>query len=325
VQAVGTGWGKLILFGEHAAVFGHPALGVQLSERTTVTIHGPPADRWNLGEAPPADRTLLQSLLERLETLLPDLAPKGRRAIRIESTVPRGVGLGSSAALCSAAAGAALDFLAEKTEVDPDRTWELAHELERLFHGTPSGIDTGLSLHHGLTAYSPRKAALPQWEHIPTTPLWLVVGALPRAVGSAALIRGVGERVRAGEKKVIQALSTLGSIARQARGELSRTAAAARATSIGRLADGAMEILRSLGLSDPVLDALLEEGKRSGALGGKLSGAGGGGAFFLVVEDEEAGRTTAVRLEQSALRRGLARVLGPRPLCIGGSDGRSSL
>ena len=319
MAAIGTGSGKLILFGEHAAVFGHPAIGVQLPERTTVAIDGPGRDTWDLEAVAEEDRHIVQQLLERLETLLPELARRGRKAVGVESSVPRGVGLGSSAALCSAAAGAALQMLGENPGASGSRrTWELAHELERLFHGTPSGIDTGLSLHAGLTAYTPRPPALPRWEQVPTASLWLVVGALPRALGSGALIRGVGDRMRAGETRVSEALSALGTIALQAREALARTVpAGGHEATVGRLAETAMGILRSLGLSDPALDMLLEEGKRWGALGGKLSGAGGGGAFFLVLEGEASARTTAVRLGEAARSHDIGFVLAPRAVRVG--------
>lgn len=316
-QACGTGQGKLILFGEHAAVYGRPAIGVQLPERTTVTLREARTGGWHLDGIPAEDCPAARRLLGRLEKLLPDLARRGGSALSIESTIPRAVGLGSSAALCLATARAALAFVQEnRPDHDGARSWELAHALERLFHGTPSGIDTGLSLHEGLTAYSPRPPALPGWEQVFTVPFWIVAGAVPRARGSAALIRGLGERMSVGEKKVVEGLSELGRIAAQVKQELAGAAGADRAASIGAQADAAMGILRGLGLSDPRLDALLEEGRRTGALGGKLSGAGGGGAFFLVVESEEAGRTTAAGLQDAARDRGIGFALEPRALCV---------
>jgi mevalonate kinase len=314
MAAVGTGFSKLILFGEHAAVYGYRAIGVPLPEHTTATIHGQRAQIWDLGEIPVEDRQVLQSLIVKLETLLPDLASCGRRAIRIESSVPRGVGLGSSAALCSAVAAAALNLLGgDEPSGNLARTWQLAHELERTFHGTPSGIDTGLSLRRGVISFSPQPYGLPRGERIQCAPLWLVVGALPRTGDCAALIRDVGDRMRSGEREVQEAISELGSIANEASQNL---VAGASSAFIGRLADRAMETLRSLGLSDPSLDRLLDEGKQFGALGGKLSGAGGGGAFFLICADEQTAREIGVCLEQS---RGDTRfVAAPRALYIGG-------
>ncbi|MGA2613363.1 MAG: hypothetical protein ABSG38_07920 [Spirochaetia bacterium] len=314
MAAVGSAFGKLILFGEHAAVFGHPAIGVQLTERTTVTIHGAPAGKWDLEEVPPEDRQTVQRLIDKLEALLPHLAPSGKAAIHIESSVPRGIGMGSSAALCSAMAAAFLN-LSDGGEPDGSlaRTWRLAHDLETIFHGTPSGIDTGLSLLKGITAFSPQPPALPRWERLRCAPLWLVVAALPRSGDCAALVRNIGDRMRGGDQDVREALSILGKIAADARQELTSGGSAAL---VGRLADRAMEVLTHLGLGHPLLERLLDEGRQSGALGGKLSGAGGGGAFFLICADAAAAGETTVRLRKAASRSRIKLVALPRPLCI---------
>ncbi|HUJ75281.1 MAG TPA: hypothetical protein VL359_10500, partial [bacterium] len=191
--------------------------------------------------------------MEALEKALPEV---GRRSVSITSDVPRGVGFGSSAALCTALSSAALG----RGGTDP---WELAHKLESVFHGTPSGVDTGLSLFSGVTAFEPRPPALPAWERVRCEPLWLVVGAVPRLESSAGLIRSIGERMKSGEKSVQQALAGLGNIAVAAKKQMARQAAA---SSIARLADQAQAILRDLGLSSPPLEMVLEEGRRCGAL-----------------------------------------------------------
>jgi len=118
-----------------------------------------------------------------------------------------------------------------------------------------------------------------------------------------------------GKQDVRDNLRMLGTIAAEAKNHL---CAGARADSIGKLADSAMEGLRALGLSDPWLEALLSEGKRSGALGGKLSGAGGGGAFFLVCAGELAAQETAMALGEAADNYAIKLVAGPRALRVGG-------
>ncbi len=62
----------------------------------------------------------------------------------------------------------------------------------------------------------------------------------------------------------------------------------------------AMRELRGVGLSTPGLDSLLAAGKRAGALGGKLSGAGGGGAFFLVADSARAAGEIAQAVQGQA-------------------------
>jgi mevalonate kinase len=324
MAAIGKGSAKLILFGEHAAVFGYPAVGLSLPEQTVVTIHGEPGKGWDLRRVRPEDRPLVRRLMERLEALLPALPARGRGSVEIESTVPRGVGMGSSAALCAAAAGAGLASIDAGASPDATRTWKLAHELERMFHGTPSGIDTGLSLLRGLTAFSPHPPALPDTEALPSAPLLLVIAALPRATDSAELIRAVGDRMRAGVPAVRAAMRELGSLAREARQRLiaqgvERTAGgpAGTAAAIGSLADRAMTGLRGLGVSSQELDFLLEEGRSAGALGGKLSGAGGGGAFFLVAADGETADEVSERISRAAREAGINFASTPRVVKAG--------
>jgi mevalonate kinase len=240
--------------------------------------------------------------------------------------VPRGVGFGSSAALCAALARAALAHAGALSHAGPPshaaglspavgpgkpiKEWELAHAAEKLFHGTPSGIDTGLSVLDGLFALRPRPPALPDYQPLRGTPLHLVVAAVPRAESCGALVAMLGERMRAGHQETRNAMQDLGEMAAAAQRALARPAAADGAKrpaadgakEIAVLADKAMERLRALGLGSPWQDRLLEAGKKAGALGGKLSGAGGGGAFFLVAGDAAGAHQVAASVEQEASR-----------------------
>jgi len=302
LRAVGSGSGKLILFGEHSAVHGHPAIGVSLPERTRVELLGPAAIEWDLGPVEPGDRDAVFRSLRELQDLLPEMRGR-RRRVRISSRVVRGVGLGSSAALCVALAGAALDAVRGKFQAE--EVWALAHSLERRFHGTPSGIDTGLAVHPGVSAFTPvpgdsgaSAGVLPRRRSICPPPVALVVGAVPRSADCGALVGRVADRLRSGDRQVRQAIDSLGAIASEAcqvlDGSSDRAEGAARtreaAARVGALATSAMDHLRTLGLSDAVQDRLIRAGLRVGATGGKLSGAGAGGAFYLVFADPVAAR-----------------------------------
>jgi len=304
VGGVGRGFGKLLLFGEHAAVYGHPAIGMAMPECITVRLSDGHSDGWDLEDIAPEDRQMIRKILSRLEELLPEIASKARCAVRIESDLPRGVGFGSSAALCAALAQGALAHAQVRDRAgEIDRAWSLAHCAEQLFHGTPSGIDTGLSLIGGMCVFHPRPPELPLWDRIASPPLLLVVAAVPREADCGALISGLAARVRSGDRTARASIESLGRLSRDAQAAM-REGGPGTSRRIALLAEEAMAHLRGLGMSSQRLDRLLSAGRDAGALGGKLSGAGAGGAFFLVAQDLKSARTVAARLEREAHESG---------------------
>lgn len=285
---------KLLLFGEHAAVHGYPAVGCALPWSLEVAHAPDPAALWRLEgirtEDEPALLLLIGRIAQRMDLLgLPRPAPGH---LRISSSIPSGAGFGSSGALCAALARV---FYPSATA---EEHWETAHDGEAVFHGRPSGIDTGLALEKGLLAFWPRPPRLPRCQFLSGFPMTLVVGAVRRQTGARALIEDLGARLRSGDPTAKGLLTQLGVLAEKAIGLLDTSSSDFLIGQIGRsvshiqtlafLASKAQENLRALGLSTKELDEVLELGMRQGALGGKLSGAGGGGAFFLVYEDRRA-------------------------------------
>jgi mevalonate kinase len=304
---IGRSSGKLILFGEHAAVYGHPAVGVSLPEGTTVHLGDAALPGWDLGSIAMEDREGIRAILARLEDALPGLAARGRCAVQIESGIARKAGFGSSAALCGAFARAALAHAGEDGDAGGDltRAWTLAHDAERIFHGTPSGVDTGLSLLGGMCVLRPRPPELPEFWRVAGRALHLVVGAVPRDAACAALVGSLAARVKSGDRAARTSIEALGRIAADAARILLSDASAIN-EAFGILAGRAMDQLRAIGLSTPELDQLLEAAKAAGALGGKLSGAGAGGAFFAVARDRPTASLIVSRLESAAAAGGLA-------------------
>ena len=137
--------GKVILFGEHAVVYGRPALAVPVTQvQATAHIERSPGGFWiealgrryRLEDAAAGDplATAVRLVAERAGQATP---PQG--TLRIESTIPMAAGLGSGAAVCTAtvrAVAALLNF-----ELGPAEVSELVFQTETLLHGTPSGID----------------------------------------------------------------------------------------------------------------------------------------------------------------------------------------
>jgi mevalonate kinase len=278
---LGSGAAKLLLFGEHAAVYGYPAVGIGVPLHTNIcsaAAPGAPA----VGAAAPASQ-LPAALRAAIAAL--DQAP-----VSIDSDIPQGLGFGSSAALCAAVARAGAGAPASTTN---QRLWRHAHRLERAFHGAPSGADTGLALHGGVGLLSwqrqdhaARNAAdsLPDFRQLPCVELHLVAGAVPRQGSTAAQVARIAAAHAAAEPGVVQALARLGALS-----EAAAEAFAVRENPgghLGALASQAHTLLTTLGLADAEQDAILGAGMEQGAAGGKLSGGGGGGAFLLFCESE---------------------------------------
>lgn len=297
----GTGFGKLLLFGEHAAVFGHPAVGMALPLATTIHLRHP-------GTRSASERSDQEQELEELVAeAIARLAAEAEMdvngsppvpGVSVESSVPIGVGLGSSAALSVAVVRAAASWLSGMSEarIADGTAWRLAHELERRYHGTPSGIDTGLAALGGTRVFR-RRLTLPSAEGLRTPEIALVLATLPRTSTTRELVAGVRTRHEGEPRTIGTALERLGRIAESAAAQLTEDAPShgrSDAQVLGELARKAQANLRTIGVSSDTVEEMTESMRSSGARGAKLSGAGGGGAVFGIFE------SVAVALEAMA-------------------------
>jgi len=304
----GFGRGKLLLFGEHAAVAGYPALGVALDRGIAVSLEPDPAAlAWTLEGRGEEDTVVARAVMKRMDASISGLPSGG--TIAVESDLPVGRGFGSSSALCVALTEASL-CAAGTPEVLRHRAlvWGIAHHAEGVFHGTPSGIDTGLAVLGGIVAFSPKPPGLPEWRRVPGRPLHLVVGSLPRRGSAKELIADIRRRSSDPANAGSGAVSRLGDISKRAESLFSEPGsreAATFASAFGSLAREAEEILSTLGLVDRDLALLVDAGEKAGSCGGKMSGAGGGGAFWLVYADARGAEEGVAALRATAAEAGL--------------------
>ena len=158
--------GKTILFGEHAAVYGYPALVTALDHRMKVTarassskngattlhltipsLHLTRTVAWaDVVTSPkePGDLALLAVTL--------GIEGVGRRParfdLRIDSAIPPGSGFGSSAALAVGVVAACRRACGD--DIGPDDIARLAVSIERRQHGVASGVDVQAVLRGGV-------------------------------------------------------------------------------------------------------------------------------------------------------------------------------
>ncbi len=296
--------GKLLLFGEHAAVYGHPAVGIGLPLYLTLVTEPSDVLEMAFPDESVSEETISRFLRHLLSVAERNgLGPLEPVRLIVTSEIPIAGGFGSSAALSTVLArrlaagwnGIGAPPVVPEGVLSGEAAryvWRLANDLEQFFHGRSSGVDTGLTTMGGVQAFrfTPPADVLPSTVPVSLPPAVLVAGTIPRSASTLELVAAVRSRRDADRPGVDGLLHRLGDLS-----ETVMSGAAGTAGELGRLAGEAQELLAALGVSTPALDRILEAGRAAGALGGKLSGAGGGGAFFLVCSDED----TAGRVRQA--------------------------
>jgi len=278
-----VGFGKIILLGEHAVVYGYPALAAALDRGVTMAPVPTPAGgalrldlrSWNLAVSADDDHPVARSLdaiADELDAGSPPLSLIG------DAQIPPGAGLGSSAALAVAVARALLTYL--KRPIDVATLTRAAGASEALVHGTPSGVDVALAIAGGVGVFR-RSTGLRPLTGVP--PLRVLVGSSGAPRSTATMVARVAEATRSQADDV--RLRELGALTDTATIAL----LAGDGHALGAAMDRAHALLGSLGVSTPQLDALCTAARAAGAHGAKLTGAGGGGAVIAIApRDREA-------------------------------------
>jgi mevalonate kinase len=302
-QAPGEfGPGKVILLGEHAVVYGHPALAVPLT--LGVTARAMPAARCELAGLPelsPAQRRMLEIAFEAVA------AATGRPSVRVtvDSTLPVSMGLGSSAALAVAVSRCLLG--ATGVRPSPARVLALALRMEETFHGTPSGVDHTVSAHGAPLLYRRPAPGRPGRVRririgVPATLVLALVG--PRR-GTQETVAALRRRAARWPGRYGRLFTEMGRLAVEG----TRALEAGDLEELGDAMNVNHGLLAAAGVSSPALDTAVDALRRAGALGAKLTGAGGDGGAVVALFRKA---PPSAALEQAGLTV-LTSVLEPTP------------
>ncbi len=294
---------KVILFGEHAVVYGQPALAVPVSTlRVTVTVTPAETATFAAGDwtgAFPSDlaRDALTVPVLKIARLTADFlgVPVPLARYDIASTIPVASGLGSGAAV-SAAVGRAV-ALAAGTTIANDDLNPLVFEIERIHHGTPSGVDNTVIVYE-CPVYFVRGQAPQTFTTL--QPLHLLIADTGRSALTKESVGDVRRLVEARSGFALPRIDRIGRIVNKARDAI----ATADILSVGALMNENQSLLRELTVSSPELDALVATALDAGAYGAKLSGGGRGGNMIALVSPET---TAAVR--EALIASGAVRVI----------------
>ncbi len=280
-----SAYGKVILLGEHAVVYGRPAvaLPIPLAVEAAVRREGEGVNilipRWGL-EQKVHENT--QGLAGILANVLDELSLlKENMIIEVFPHVPRAMGLGGSSAL----AVAVLRALSHTYQLglSDARINELAFECEKAAHGTPSGVDNTVATYGTPLKYQ-RDGDTPRYEALKLgQPLELVVGI----TGKESLTADTVARVRASWQQypdryegIFDQIALLTEAGAEA-------LVSGRLAELGELMNLCHGYLNALQLSTPELEELIHIARANGALGAKLTGGGGGGSMVALCQDNQ--------------------------------------
>lgn len=296
-----TAPGKIILAGEHAVVYGRPAIAAPVWERLAqATITSGPVGAGCTITAPDIRRRFRLAsaatneplaVVTRLTLTHLQSAPNPDWQIEVRSQLPIASGLGSGAALSTALVRAIYTHLGHAPA--PAEVSALVYESERFYHGTPSGID------NTVIAYG-----MPVWfikGQPPATfqagqPLTLVIadsGVAAPTKETVGDVRQGWQREPARYERWFDEIGELVHATRQAleTGEL---------PGLGQLFDRNQALLAQLGVSSPRLEQLLAAARMAGAYGAKLSGGGRGGNVIALIDPPQATAVTNALLAAGA-------------------------
>ena len=272
-----VGHGKVILLGEHAVVYGFPALAAALD--CGVTIHARPGvfgveiPQWKICVDASADHPVAAAL-----RAIADYLGIGRPALRMmgDAELPSGAGLGSSAAMSVAIARALA--ATHQLVLNDERLRAAATAAEQQFHHRPSGVDVALASAGGVGVFRRAIGLSP----IAVPPFALVIGDSGEPRSTATMVQRVASATDGDARDV--RLIAIGNFADIGIDAITRS----DIELLGTAFNDAQRVLAELGVSTPRIDELCALALHAGAWGAKLTGAGGGGAVIAVSRDPQA-------------------------------------
>lgn len=276
----GRACGKVILAGEHAVVYGVPAVAVGIA-RGAEAVATPAASGRRLKLVQEgitvlevdADAPLENDLARAFHAIVREVS--GAWRVEAHAEVPPGGGLGCSAALGVAIARALVPGASIA------RVCDLAMGWERVFHGNPSGVDAAVSARGGCVLFE--KGASIRTVSV-AAELTLCIGNTGIASGTKAMVEAVA-RLRDRRPQIVEkSFEGIRAIVTNVRSAIEHGDAVA----IGRLMDLNQMILSGLFVSTEEIEQMCALARRSGALGAKLTGAGGGGCVVALATSETA-------------------------------------
>ncbi|MHA1346413.1 MAG: mevalonate kinase [Candidatus Heimdallarchaeaceae archaeon] len=299
--------GKIILFGEHSVVYGHPAIVTAINLRTKCVVTESLQNKiqlsissdYFLNDSPTGlkkeyimnkelnefiaydsnyDHPVNPAYYFIVEKVLDRSTSRKNPHININSEIPPGIGLGSSAANSVASLASLSAFMG--LNISMEELNELAFEAEKIVHGRASGVDNTISTYGGIQFYKEKNFSQ---LNIPNFSSYVVIvnSGIPRK--TKTYVEKVAKSMEEDTKKYQQILEEMGNLTIIAKDSLME----GNIQKLGNLMTQNHLLLKELGVSHPILTDLTKSLVQLGSLGSKLTGAGGGGCVIGLFDDHQ--------------------------------------
>jgi len=296
----GSGFGKVILFGEHFVVHGVPGIVSAIDStadaevrRTKKGITIVDERKGSKGYAEEKKAQQLESIDRILKAM--EIEPKTVSfRILLGGNLPGFSGLGASAASSVAIARAIAQELGKKWS--DERINEIAYEAEKAYAGTPSGIDNTAATYGGLLWFMKNmNGGHNTIEKLRIRkPVEIIIGSTGIVANTKAMVAGVAERKQKYPEKydvLFEQAEGLALIARKA-------LLAFDLKKVGELMNENHRLLQEISVSCEELDYLVDLARKHGAFGAKLTGGGGGGCMTALTPTKELQEAVATAIEK---------------------------
>ena len=291
LKAQATAPGKIILFGEHAVVYGRPAIAAPMSQvRATAVVEASTQAGIRLIAPDLAQDMMLNetdlddpiaAVIEQFrQSAQLDKLPNLK--VTVSSQIPIASGLGSGAAITAAVIRALAQFMELETLAHDEAVSRLTYEVEKLHHGTPSGIDNTV-VSYERPVYFVRQQPHNRIDPFAVAqPITLLVADTGVRSSTKIAVGDVRQAWQADRQTFEHLFDECGRITEAARLAIEKGEHA----QIGALMQENHTILQQMTVSSPELDHLVKHAMQAGALGAKLSGAGRGGNMIALIKPE---------------------------------------
>jgi mevalonate kinase len=295
----GSGFGKVILFGEHFVVHGVPGIVSAIDSTTDAEVKKTGKgitvkDERKTAKGYSEEKKLQQ--LESIERMLKTMKidPETPLNIWLGGSLPGFSGLGASAASSVAIARAIAEELAMK--FSDERINEIAYEAEKAYAGTPSGIDNTAATYGGLLWFRKNMSGGSNTiEKLSIQkPVEIIIGSTGLVANTKAMVEGVAERKKKNPQKYEPLFKQAEAIAFAGRKALQEF----DLKKVGELMNENHRLLQGIQVSSKELDQLVDIARKHGAFGAKLTGGGGGGCMTALTPTRKLQEKVAAAIEK---------------------------